>query len=443
MDTHHARVIGFLEAARRQGARQAEVLVDQGHHHTAIAHRGRLVETTETTPQRVVVRVWLDTGQEGEASHTAGGELEGLYESLAKGALARAAKAPQERATQGSGPIQRSSTTPRGLGLDDRRYPTVDLDARKDVALEAERGARSAHRSVLSTPFRYEDTRSRRVYMNTRDVVLDETATLYRCEGGVRMELGKDELLLYDRLAGRTFASISSLPFGTVLARRALSLATPTLEVEGPVRVVLPPHITAAIVDRLGLVFTYDAVARGENALAGHALDPRLHLLDDGTMPGALRTTAFDDRGAGPLPLTLLRDGTLDARHLDHATAQRLDASPTGHEQADGLRPRNLMLRSGTRSMNAILADLKGRTFHVEHVRDLDGLNLKTGDLSMIAYGLVKDGAEVAGAAHAVRLRGNLVDLFQHVVDVSSDTDRHEHIDAPGLLLDGFEAERL
>ena len=42
------------------------------------------------------------------------------------------------------------------------------------------------------------------------------------------------------------------------------------------------------------------------------------------------------------------------------------------------------------------------------------------------------------GTACNVRLRGSLVDALKQLVSLSSDTDRYGHIDAPGMVLDGF-----
>ena len=43
------------------------------------------------------------------------------------------------------------------------------------------------------------------------------------------------------------------------------------------------------------------------------------------------------------------------------------------------------------------------------------------------------------GPVRGIRLRGDLVTVLRRVVEVASDTDREGHVDAPGMLLEGFE----
>ena len=46
---------------------------------------------------------------------------------------------------------------------------------------------------------------------------------------------------------------------------------------------------------------------------------------------------------------------------------------------------------------------------------------------------------KVAGVMPELTVVGDLTCVLASVVDLASDTDRHEHIDAPGMLVDGFE----
>ena len=173
-------------------------------------------------------------------------------------------------------------------------------------------------------------------------------------------------------------------------------------------------------------------------------VDSRLHLQDDGTLPGGLRTASFDERGVCPVSLTLLREGRVDGRFVHPELAHRHDVRPTGHLVEGVEKPRNLILRSGTRSMNATLADLGGQVLAVDDFPDLSdsALDPRTGRMQALVHGVVLQSNKPVGAVRGVKRVGNLLEVLNQVVEMCSDTDRIGHVDAPGMVLDGFLVER-
>jgi predicted Zn-dependent protease len=445
-------VVHLLDVARKQGARGAEILLAEGEGVAIEVAKGKVVKTEPHQDARVTVRCWSDTGGEGVATADAWAAAPLLVEK-ALGIAQRAVPDPN------SGPQQRLSQAAGGLGIDDKRHGQLTLVDRTDVVLSAEKGARTADRRVRTEGFRYVDRRARRAFANTRGLALEEWSTTYRATGTVIVSDERGEIALHEHLASRAFASIASLPYGQSLAHRAIALVGTPMPVEGPMRVLLPPRVLAGIFARLGPLFTVEAVRDRRSFLAvaqeqsdepdpddlrlpGHPiLDPRLHLLDDGTVPGSLRTRAFDDRGVTPVPLTLLREGKLDARYLDPSTARSLDTRATGHAWEDGLAPNNLILRAGTRSATAILSEIDTPVVQVDDLFDWSGFDLLTGRFRAPFGGHLSRKAQLQGPVRGI-LEGNLLDVFNRVVEVAADTDRQLHVDAPALLVDGFTIRR-
>jgi predicted Zn-dependent protease len=65
-------------------------------------------------------------------------------------------------------------------------------------------------------------------------------------------------------------------------------------------------------------------------------------------------------------------------------------------------------------------------------------LDMQTGDMFAKVSGRLLTGSKPQGAVRNVSLRGNLIEVLSQIVDLTSNTDRHQHVDAPGLILDGF-----
>jgi PmbA protein len=385
--------------------------------------------------------VWLEGGRSGHAS----GPPEQV-DALVKAAMTAAeGSAPSTHA----GPVARQTGTLGGLGILDRRYEMVTPEDRTEVVVQADRSIRQVDRRLTGSGFLYRDTRRLRRFANTRGVLLEETDTIYEAEGTVSASTTSGELVLHERIESRTFASIASLPYGTNLARRASDLLEPLVSLSGPVRVLLPPLPTARLFSRLAEQFLASNFEDGAATPfflqplpnGSPSVDTRLHMQDDGTLPGGLRTTSFDDRGVCPISLTLLREGRVDGRFVHPELAHEHDVRPTGHLQEGVEKPRNLLLRSGTRSMNATLADLGGRVLQVDDLPDLSGFDPRTGKLSARVNGVVLENNKPVGAVRGVMLVGELRSVLNQVVEICSDTDRVGHVDAPGMVLDGFSVE--
>lgn len=426
----------LIDAARKLGARAVELLVVEDDGVVVTCAKGKITRQDAFTTTRARATVW-DAAARSAAVEGTLVELPALIER----ALAAAADAPID--AEGA-PVARLSAPIGGLSIDDKRHSTLTMADRIEVISAAERGARQADKRAQTENFAYRDNRRRRRIANSRGLNLEEWSTLYQAMGSVLVGDERGNIAMSDHLASRAFASIASLPYGAALAQRAAALLPGHGAPPGPQRVVFSPRSLAELVLQLGDEFTWANLDSGDSFLAQAArehrplFDPRVTLLDDGTVPGSIRTRAFDDRGVPPATLALLREGRVDGRFIDVATARRKEARPTGHQWRRALAPNNLILRGGTRSINAILSEMDRQILVIDHVYDWNGLNLKTGDLTIRAGGWMTRRSKHEHFVRDVKLSGHLPTVLTNIVEIASDTDRYLHVDAPAMILDGF-----
>lgn len=417
----------LIKLALSEGALGAEVYLREATTHR-IDHdgRSRVQRVKRKTTASLTVRVWVKGGRLGvmEGLPANGADLLGQ-------ALASTFESPEDTY---AGPVSRLPSPPAGLSILDRRYDKLDDEGRIAVLDDLVGQVRADKRFTLTTG-RYRDTSERRALVNSKGVRLEEYGTHFALEGAVE---GK-ELKLQQHTASRSFASVASLPLGTMLIRRGASLLQSgrTLPL-GPVRVVLPPLAMSRLLNVMGERF--DPVLLESGGFpnpAGAGLSPRLHVVDDGALVGGLRSRSFDDRGVPPVPLTLLREGQVGGRFLTPRQARLLGTRPTGHCTGTGLQAGNLVMREGTRSINALLTEHGGPSLKLDDL-DLSRLNLKTGKLDLRVNGIVMAANKEVGAMRDAHLVGNLSDLLTQVVEVCGDTDRIGHIDAASIIADGL-----
>lgn len=424
----------IVQDAKRQGALGVELLTSAWTGTRVATARRDQVQIKHDVGERCSVRCWVDGGREGAAVGK-----HGEVQELVRAAIAQAASAPPSAF---SGPVDRLAGPPRGLGIDDRRHDQLTDQDRADAVSSNERAAARESAQVEAGPFTLEDVREHRLFANSRGVNFEAWGTTYTATAAVRLRAPGPPVELTQQIATRAFAGTTCLPYGQLLAARAAGLADTPVALDGPTRVLLPSRAVARLIAHLAPLFTLSP-AEAAGTLLGRAEDgrlfhKRLHLVDDGLLPGGLHTWAFDDRGVPPVPLTLLREGMVDGRMIGLDQARALGQRPTGHEH-DGVRaPSNLQLNSGTRSVHALLGDQPGPVLWVDDLPDLRGLDLRTGAFDVVVHGTVMRGQRKVGAVRGVRLTGDIVDALRQVVAVASDTDRTLHVDAPALFLDGL-----
>lgn len=420
----------FIKLARDEGALHAELLREtvRGHRVGRAAGSGRSEAETFGSDQ-VTVRVWVQGGRVGQLTGPAGDTAELVGQALAS--TFESAEDPF------AGPVGRMDASESSLSIRDRRYDRLDADAREEVVADVRHQLRGERRFAAG-PVLYEDRLRRRQLVNSRGLRFDEEDTVFHLETSIS---GRG-LELRQHTTSRSFASVASLPLGVNLVGRAEALLQSgrTLPA-GPVRVVIPPLPMSRLLAALGERFTPDRVAGDALIGGGRRFSDKLHIVDDGALPGGLRTVGFDDRGTPPVPLTVVREGEVAGRFLSPERARQLGTRPTGHCRDGGLRAGNLVMREGTRSWNALLTELGGPSLMIDDLPDLSGLDLSTGRLDLPVDGVVMDANQAVGAMTGVRLTGDLVDLLSNIVHVCNNTDRIGHVDAAAIIADGLVLE--
>lgn len=427
----------LTELARRiddvwaHGARAAELLYVHTEGHDAVwTDRG--IDHATDAETHLQVRAWIDDGRSGVAR----GPVENL-DALISEALATAESAGPN---PNDGPVARQERELGGLGVFDKRRATLAETHREEVLNNAQASIAGAEGLSL-TSLTYRDEATTRRFASSAGVALQESATRFTVDGAVMVTADDGTFPLTERIASRRYSSVATLPLGEFLARRARAVRQPgEVLPDGPVRVVLTPRATAQLFTHLGTAFTAATIAAGGLFIAAEdlPLDPRLHLIDDGALTGGLNTRAFDDRGVAPVALTLLRDGQLDGRFISVAEARAHDVRPTGHTMGGTLAHTNLVLKSGTRSINALLAELQGPSLRIDDLPDLSGVDLRTGAARLTVHGEVMNANKAVGSMRHVVIEGQLAEVLGKLVDVGNDTDRWASMDSPALITQGW-----
>jgi TldD protein len=301
-----------LAVAMRTGGDLAELFVEDRASSNAIFDDGKVEQLTSGRDRGAGIRVIV--GDTTGFAHTA---------DLSAPGLASAAEAAAAAARSGGGGVKEVAlsrhTSPRPnevalLPEDVAKARKVELLGRADAA------ARGAGAAITQVTARYGDSRRRILIANSDGLLTedDQVRTLFSvmavASGDTGMQTGYQSL-------GRTvgfelFDSYDVDDLAREAAERALLKLAARPAPSGTMPVVIGPGGGGVLFhEACGHGLEADLVAKGASVFAGRlgdrVADPRITLVDDGTMAEEWGCFAVDDEGSAASRNVLIQDGIL------------------------------------------------------------------------------------------------------------------------------------
>jgi PmbA protein len=206
--------------------------------------------------------------------------------------------------------------------------------------------------------------------------------------------------------------------------------------------IVFDPEIAASLLRSLSSALSGYSLYKGASFLIGKLgtkiASDLVTVIDDGTLPGALGSRAFDAEGLPTRKKTIVEKGELRSYLLDTYSGKKLGMPSTGNAsrsvgEPPGVAPSNLYLAQGTHSPEEIIGSVKAGFYVTELIGF--GINLVTGDYSRGAAGLWIENGELSYPVEEVTIAGNLKEMLQNIEMVGSDLELRGRIAAPTLKI--------
>lgn len=189
-----------------------------------------------------------------------------------------------------------------------------------------------------------------------------------------------------------------------------------------------------------------DTVLRGKSRLkeklGERVAAPGFTVIDDGTLPGGLGSSAFDREGRAHRRTPLVGDGVLHSFLYDVKTARRANRRPTGHAQGSarnlpGIGTTNITVARGALSEDALLREL-GEGLYVG--RFSGNVDAVSGDFSGVAKGSfwVSRGQKRYPVKETL-IAGNAFDGMLHIAGVGDTHHKNMSTLCPWVLVDGID----
>jgi PmbA protein len=411
----------WAEEARRMGAREAEIYVQDSGGVTIKVFGGEVEELRSSASRGVGVRV-LDGGRLGYA-YCSGLEPEEVRRTIRDAINNARYSTPDEHNRLPEGAAE-GLVSPEGLGMYQPETEEMPVEGKVELALRLEELARGQDpriRAVESAA--YSDSVYRVALANTGGFC-----------GAYR---GCDCHCYVAPIAGEGEGSQSGFSFAVGKRPSDLDLEGCAREAAGHALMLLgaesmPSRRTAVILDNLiaaeflGVLagaLSAEAVLKGRSLLAGRLGESigsdKLTLVDDALMPSGMATAPFDDEGVPSRRQEIVKDGVLRGYLHTVYTASRSGTASTGNARRGSYRerprvsPSNFYLDPGERSREEILREVGEGVLVLQLVGVHAGANPISGEISVGALGMLLQGGEPHRPLREITIAGNLLELLK------------------------------
>lgn len=208
------------------------------------------------------------------------------------------------------------------------------------------------------------------------------------------------------------------------------------------VSVIFEPRTARSMLGHLFEAADGRSIYRSASFLAGKLgqkiAAESVNVIDDGTIPGLMGTSPFDDEGVPSRRTVVIENGVLRNYLLNSYAARKLGMHTTGNASRGvtgnaGISNGNFYLEKGTESQDELIRGVKNGFFVTELIGQ--GVNIVTGDYSRGAAGIwIRDG-ELAFPVSEVTIASTLQEMLSGIVGIGNDLCFRGSIESPTLMI--------
>lgn len=181
-------------------------------------------------------------------------------------------------------------------------------------------------------------------------------------------------------------------------------------------------------------------VSQLSGKLNGKVCSDKLDIVDDGTLPGGVATSSFDDEGTPTQKTVLVEKGVLKNYLYDLHTANRDSVKSTGNSSRSysGISrpaPTNIYIQKGNFSFSELLKSITGTGLLITETMGMHNADAVSGEFSVGVNGFFVENGIKKFPVHGITIAGNILDLFSNIVGVGNDLRFYGNTGSPSLLV--------
>lgn len=212
----------------------------------------------------------------------------------------------------------------------------------------------------------------------------------------------------------------------------------------GKYTLILPPDVSASLIEEVGSLFCSSEIHRGRSMMKGKVGETIagscFTLIDDARIPGRIASSFFDGEGY-PTGRTSLVERGVARNYLYNMQYAAKDGTVStgnasrGFSSLPDVGASNLLVEPGLRTRESLVESVSNGILVVE-LMGLHTLDPVSGDFSLGAKGLRVVEGRRESPVGGVTIAGNLLDFLRRIVAVGSDLEFFGRVGTPTLLVE-------
>jgi PmbA protein len=247
----------------------------------------------------------------------------------------------------------------------------------------------------------------------------------------------------YWHTSSRRFAGLDQPEeVGRIAAERVIRRLGAQKVATQKVPVIFEPRTARSLLDHVFDAVDGRSIYRTASFLAGKLGEKiaasNVNVIDDGTIPGLMGTSPFDDEGVPSRRTVVIENGVLRNYLLNSYAARKLGLRTTGNASRGvtgnaGISNGNFYLERGSLTPDEMIRGVKNGFFVTELIGQ--GVNIVTGDYSRGAAGIwIRDG-ELAFPVSEVTIASTLQEMLAGIVGIGNDLRFRGSMESPTLMI--------
>ncbi len=328
------------------------------------------------------------------------------------------------------------------MNLIDGGIRSVPLEAKIDLAGEAEEAARNYHPSIkLVDRAGYEDYHTSIMVLNTQGIYAFGQANYCGLHVSLAAVTADETQNGFAYQMQRRIGSIDPKMVGEEAAMRAMRSLNAKTVSSRPMPCIIDSQMVTRFLGIFSVSLQADSVQKGKSMLAGKAgefiVSSLITVVDDATCAEGIATFPFDGEGIAAQNNMVVKDGVLQGFLYDTHSARRAGTKSTGNairsfRSLPLVGSTNLILVPGTTPLEAMMDGIE-EGLYITEIMGMHTANPITGDFSLGAAGIMIEHGQLTDPVRGITIAGNLLAILREVDAVGSDWRFYGSKAAPSL----------
>jgi len=430
-----------IKEARRGGADEVDVLINNFTSARIKVRLGKIEELRQSNPRALGIRVFKNKRK--ALTYTSDLRPESVSTMVQKALeIARLSDIDEYNGLPEGNLF---GTTKTGLGLYDPEIAQIPTERKIQMASDLETlGLKQNSLITNSGGAFWNDSYGQTILLNSHGFSGEQEFS--NCSLSLQLVAEKDNVKQTDYWwsGQRTFSKLDPIEsIAKTAAERTDRKVGSRKPATQSVPVVFDPQAGADLLNIIAAVVVGSAIYRKNSFLIdklGQSIAVKeLNIIDDATLPGGNDSRYFDDEGLAGRRNVVIENGVLKTFLCDCYSARKLKTVPTGSARRGASSEpapatSNFFMQAGRYSPAEIIGSIQNGLF----LTDVNwvGVNYVTGDYSRGAEGIWIENGKLAYPVQECTVAGNMFDMLNSISMIGNDLEFRGSINSPTFKID-------